>query len=55
MLLQELCFPPQLISRHEASSSMPPPDMLKSAWIQGGRLRLKSNQIDSSKSQQCGM
>lgn len=51
---QELCFPPRLISRHEASSPTPPPDVLKSAWIQGGRLRLKSNQLNSSESQRYG-
>lgn len=26
--LQELCFPPRLISRHKASSPMPPPNAL---------------------------
>lgn len=47
VLLQDLCFPPQLISRHKVNSPMSPP-LLKSAWIGGSHLRWKSTQVSPS-------
>lgn len=47
VLLQDLCFPPQLISRQKANSPTSPP-LLKSAWIGGSHLRWKSTQVSSS-------
>lgn len=50
MLLQNLCFPPQLISRHKVNNPTSPP-LLKSAWIGGQSFEME---INSSESQQHG-